>query len=98
MADAEKSEEVQAKAAGKSPVILVAATAVVAMLIGGGAVFFMLGGQPAEEVAATADVELNEEGQPITFGDRVFSLEPFIMNITPMDSIIKITGGAFLLR
>ena len=93
MAEEKKEAEGQAEAAGgRKPLLLVVVAALVAAMAGAGGSWFLLRpdaqASPAAETAEAAAPETAPPAeaapavQPVSFQDRVFSLEPFVVNIT----------------
>lgn len=80
-ANNEKSEEEVAAPAGK-PWLLILVAALVAMGLGAGGTFFLLGSKP-EPAEVSAGDEAAEPIEPdLEFKDRVFKLDPFVVNVT----------------
>ncbi len=66
---------------GKSPILLIAIVALVSLAIGGGGAYFLFGGKQAPAGAEAAEEEVVEETEA-EFGERVFALEPFVVNVS----------------
>lgn len=85
MADEEAEESTGDGDGGKGgkPWLLILAAALVALGLGAGGTFFMLNGKQAlsDQTAAAGDAD--ETAEPdVGFQERVFSLDPFIVNVT----------------
>ena len=85
-ADKETTEEATAPGGG-IPWLLIAGAVVLSLAAGAGGAFFLLSGQQSagpvagEEAAAAAAMELREaEGEG--FKQRLYSLDPFVVNVT----------------
>lgn len=84
MAD-EEVEETSEEGGGGKPWLLIIVAALVALGIGAGGTFFMLGGNepPASgPEVASEDGEAEPIEPDVEFKERVFSLDPFVVNVT----------------
>jgi flagellar FliL protein len=77
MADEAKEEtEAQEESKGGKPWLLIVLASLISIALGAGGTFFLLGSkEPAE--AAESSVETQA-----SFGERVFDLDPFVVNVT----------------
>lgn len=85
MADEEQApEESEESGGGKSPILLILIVALVSLGIGGGGAWFLLGSGDAEAVPAEGDAEVEGvvEDSDAAFAERVYSLEPFVVNVS----------------
>ncbi len=88
MADDANGKAEGEEAKGRSPLLMIIAAAVVALALGAGGAYFILGsGQPAEPdaaalAAAQAAREERREAEGQGFKERLYSLEPFVVNVT----------------
>ncbi len=82
MAEEENEATSEEKSGGK-PWLLILLAAVVALLLGAGGTFFLLGNK--QEPAEAAQAKASEEppvAPDLEFGERVFKMDPFIVNVT----------------
>ena len=80
---AEESEE--SGGGGKSPILLILIVALVSLGIGGGGAYFVFGGEKAPAAEEGAEGEGEEpvvEESDAAFAERVYSLEPFVVNVS----------------
>ncbi len=85
MADEEENEgteEEAGEAKGGTSLVMVLIAALLASAVGAGGTFFMLSGQQ-EPVAEDGEEVVEEPVEPdVEFGERVFKLQPFVVNVT----------------
>jgi flagellar FliL protein len=84
MADEAKEEtETQEEPKGGKPWLLIVLASLISIALGAGGTFFLLGSkEPAGAAESTAETRGGEEGPQASFAERVFDLDPFVVNVT----------------